>query len=223
MNDELAAVELRAARHAALADSTRLRIVDLLTMGDASPSELQDRFAVPSNLMAHHLSVLHEHGIIERSRSEGDHRRSYVRLIPGSLDILEPVSSAAARRVLFVCTANSARSQLAAALWTRASRIPATSAGTHPAEQIAAGAIAAAQRNELPIRPERPRALDAVMSDDDFIVTVCDSAHEELGDLGAVHWSVPDPVPVGTDAAFDRALRDIERRIRELAPSLAAA
>ncbi|HXR45197.1 MAG TPA: helix-turn-helix domain-containing protein, partial [Pseudolysinimonas sp.] len=60
MNDELDVVELRAARHAALADSTRLRIVDLLTMGDASPSELQDRFAVPSNLMAHHLSVLHE-------------------------------------------------------------------------------------------------------------------------------------------------------------------
>jgi protein-tyrosine-phosphatase len=49
-----------------------------------------------------------------------------------------------AQRVVFVCTANSARSHLAAALWRRASAVPAVSAGTRPADRIAPGAIDAA-------------------------------------------------------------------------------
>ena len=55
---------------------------------------------------------------------------------------------------------------------------------------------------------------------DDFVVTVCDTAHEELGDAGCVHWSVPDPVRDGTDAAFDAAFEDIAARIQSLAPRL---
>jgi protein-tyrosine-phosphatase len=57
---------------------------------------------------------------------------------------------------------------------------------------------------------------------EDFVITVCDLAHEELGNLGGLHWSVPDPVPAGTDAAFDAAFDDIARRVQDLAPHLTA-
>jgi ArsR family transcriptional regulator, arsenate/arsenite/antimonite-responsive transcriptional repressor / arsenate reductase (thioredoxin) len=53
-------------------------------------------------------------------------------------------------------------------------------------------------------------------------VTVCDLAHEELGGLAAVHWSVPDPVPAGDPGSFDAALAELDRRITLLAPRLAA-
>jgi len=125
--------------------------------------------------------------------------------------------------VLFVCTANSARSHLAAALWRRASKIPAASAGTHPAAAIAAGVIAAAGRHHLPLRRQRPRHISRVQEDGDLIVTVCDRAREELGPLAAVHWSVPDPVPVGDRGSFDAALAELGRRIERFAPSLATA
>jgi DNA-binding MarR family transcriptional regulator len=71
--------------------------------------------AMPSNLLAHHLRVLEAAGMITRHRSDGDKRRSYLRLVPGSLDSLARPPARSARRVLFVCTANSARSHLAAA------------------------------------------------------------------------------------------------------------
>ena len=179
--------------HAALADPARLRITDALADGDASPSELAVLVAMPSNLLAHHLHVLEQAGIIARRRSEGDRRRSYLRLVPGALDSLAAPSARAARRVLFVCTANSARSQLAAALWRRSSEVPAVSAGTHPADAIDPGAVAAAHRHQLPLPRLRPRRLGDVRHDGDLVITVCDLAHEELGGLAAVHWSVPDP------------------------------
>ena len=137
--------------------------------------------AMPSNLLADHLHTLEQAGLVTRRRSEGDRRRSYLRLIPGPLDSLACPPARTARRVLFVCTANSARSHLAAALWRRASTVPAASAGTHPATAIAAGAIAAAGRHHLPLRRLRPRHIDEVQQDGDLIVTVCDLAHEELG------------------------------------------
>ena len=107
--------------------------------------------AMPSNLLAHHVHVLEQAGIITRRRSEGDRRRTYLQLIPGALDALALPAARAALRVLFVCTANSARSHLAAALWRQASTVPAVSAGTHPAEAIDPGAIAAAGRHRLPL------------------------------------------------------------------------
>ena len=148
----------RAAVHAALADPARLLITDTLADGDASPSELAGMLAMPSNLLAHHLRVLEEAGLVTRHRSEGDRRRSYLRLVPGALDTLAGVPQRAARRVLFVCTANSARSHLAAALWRQASRVPAASAGTHPADAIDPGAIDAALRPPAPAAPAAAQA-----------------------------------------------------------------
>lgn len=220
--ERIADLAARAAMHAALADPARLRIVDTLSTGDASPSELAAMLAMPSNLLAHHLRVLEQAGLLARRRSEGDHRRSYLRLIPGALDALTISPGRAARRVLFVCTANSARSHLAAALWCRASAIPATSAGTHPAAAVEPGAIAAARRHRLPPLRQRPRHISEVREDGDLIVTVCDLAREELGQLAAVHWSIPDPVPAGDPGSFDAALAELSDRVGRLAPRLAA-
>lgn len=223
MNDErMSDLERRAAVHAALADPARLAITDTLSDGDASPSELAGMLAMPSNLLAHHLRVLEEAGLVTRHRSEGDRRRTYLRLVPGALDTLAGVPQRAARRVLFVCTANSARSHLAAALWRQASTVPAVSAGTRPAARIDPGAVDAAGRRQLPLPRLRPRHVSDVLDDGDLVVTVCDLAHEELGPLAALHWSVPDPVPAGDPGSFDAALAELDRRVRRLAPRLAA-
>lgn len=69
--------------------------------------------------------MLAEVGLITRHRSEGDRRRSYVALVRDALDTLTPTGALpAAERVVFVCTHNSARSQLAAAMWNTASPVP---------------------------------------------------------------------------------------------------
>jgi protein-tyrosine-phosphatase len=220
-SDRSSELERRAIMHAALADPARLQITDTLLTGDASPSELAAMLAMPSNLLAHHLGVLEQAGLIARRRSEGDRRRTYLQLVPGTLDSLAPPTARAALRVLFVCTANSARSHLAAALWRQASTVPAVSAGTHPAEAIDPGAIAAAQRHHLPMRRLRPRHIDDVRQNGDLVITVCDLAHEELTEAGAVHWSIPDPVPAGDPDSFDAALTRLADRVGRLAPRLA--
>lgn len=222
MNIELTGLYARAAKHAALADPARLRIVDLLTLGDVSPGDLQVMLSIPSNLVAHHLKALESVGIIGRRRSEADRRRSYVQLVTGAFTGLMPGAAEAAHRVVFVCTANSARSQLAAALWERVSSIPAASAGTHPAEHVAVGAVTTAARHDLTLVGDRPRSLSEVLTADDFVVTVCDNAHEEGTVTGNLHWSIPDPVRIGTDAAFDTAFLELERRVTDLAPRLTA-
>jgi protein-tyrosine-phosphatase len=206
-----------------LADPARLAVVELLAWGDRSPSELAGELGMASNLLAHHVNVLVEHRLVRRSRSEGDRRRTYLSLVPGSLDGLRPSGSARTTpaRVLFVCTANSARSQLAAAVWRSASELPAASAGTHPATHVAPAALRAARRHHLPGLGV-PQALDRVRGVGDLVVTVCDRAHEETGDLADCHWSVPDPVG-RDDAAFEEAVTEIERRVLTLRDQLAPA
>jgi protein-tyrosine-phosphatase/DNA-binding HxlR family transcriptional regulator len=221
-SDETSELEHRAIMHAALADPARLRITDTLLTGDASPSELAAMLAMPSNLIAHHLHTLERAGIITRRRSEGDRRRTYLQLVPGALDSLAPPAARAAVRVLFVCTANSARSHLAAALWRQASTVPAVSAGTHPAQAIDPGAIAAAGRHSLPLPRLLPRHISDIRHQEDLLITVCDLAHEELAEAAAVHWSIPDPVPAGDPGSFDAALAQLADRVGRLAPRLAA-
>ncbi len=223
MNVEWNTLERRAARHAALADPARLAIVERLILGDLTPTELQQTLGLTSSLLAHHLKTLEAEGMIERHRSEGDGRRTYVHLVPRALDGLVPGATAGARRVVFVCSANSARSQLAAALWRQASDIPTASAGTHPADRVSAGALAAAERHGIPMAAATPRSLAEVLADGDFVITVCDNAHEELATRPALHWSIPDPVRIGTVDAFEEAVADLTRRVGDLAPRLTAA
>ncbi len=208
------ASELRAARHAALGDPARLAIVDELSVSDRAPVELRRLLDMESNLLAHHLDVLERVGLIERSRSSGDGRRRYVHLLPGSLEGLAPGRAIPTGTALFVCSANSARSQLAAALWHQATGRSARSAGTHPADRVHPGAVAAARRAGLDLTEATPQALEAIGTIPALVVTVCDRAHEELDpDDSWLHWSVPDPVPVGTTAAFDAALAELRDRI----------
>lgn len=209
----------RAEVHAALGEPARLAIVEALSLGDAGPSELQALVGLRSNLVAHHLKVLEHAGLVTRLRSQGDRRRTYLRLIPESLELLLPTSFTAPR-VVFVCTHNSARSQLAVALWSRSSTVPVASAGTHPAARLHPGALATARRHGLALHGSVPRALPDVVRPEDFLVTVCDSAHEELGVAARLHWSIPDPVRVGSDQAFDDAVDELTRRVGDLATHL---
>ena len=139
----------------------RLAIVDELATSDRSPIELRRLVGIESNLLAHHLDVLEQVGMINRSRSSGDGRRRYVHLVRGSLPGLASRSRVwYPVRALFVCTRNSARSQLAAALWRSFADAPAESAGTHPADRVHPGAIAAARRARVTMRrqPRRDRS-----------------------------------------------------------------
>ena len=209
--------EERAARHAALGDPVRLAVVDRLAHSDRSPQELQRMVGIPSNLLAHHLEVLEGVGLIVRGRSSGDGRRRYVHLLTDAIDELGIRLPVDPQPALFVCTANSARSQLAAALWTEVFGTPALSAGTHPASAVHPGAKAAAKRDGLDLGNATPRKLDDVTDRPALVVTVCDRAYEELdpGDEW-LHWSIPDPVPDGSRAAFDRTVDELRTRIRSL-------
>lgn len=208
--------------HAALADPSRLTIVEELTLSDRSPTELAHLLRIGSNLLAHHLDALEEAGLVERLSSAGDRRRKYLRLVPETLALIWEPATILAERVLFVCTANSARSQLAAVLWNAEHPIPAESAGTRPAERVHPEATRAAARAGLDLAGARPRSVREVIDAPDLVVTVCDVAHEELELLSptarVLHWSIPDPAAVGSPSAFDDALRRISGRVRTLGP-----
>lgn len=207
----------RSARFAALGDPVRLAITDDLAASDRAPVELARRHGLASNLLAHHLSVLEDAGLVERLTSSGDRRRRYIRLRHDALRELTIGVTTPAGPVLFVCTHNSARSQLAAATWNAVAGSIALSAGTHPADRVHPGAVAAAQRAGLDLSQAHPRHLADVGVEASLVVTVCDRAHEEL-EPGPewLHWSIPDPVEDATAAAFDTALRDVQSRIDTL-------
>jgi ArsR family transcriptional regulator, arsenate/arsenite/antimonite-responsive transcriptional repressor / arsenate reductase (thioredoxin) len=220
MNGDASSLRARARLHAALGDPARLAIVDALTLGDASPGEIGHDLGMPTNLVAHHLKVLREAGLIARTRSEGDRRRTYLRLQPDVLASLTPPPLRAAERVVFVCTHNSARSQLAAALWRDRVGGPVASAGTKPAARVHPRAVRVAHRHGLRLDPAGTAHVAAVVHDGDLVIAVCDNAHEDLtGEVRpALHWSVPDPARVGTDAAFEAAYTDLAGRIDRIAP-----
>jgi protein-tyrosine-phosphatase len=221
MNADLSSIEARARIHAALGDPARLAIADMLAVADASPGEIGARLGMPTNLVAHHLGVLADAGVIDRRRSEHDRRRSYLQLRPDALAALRTPSIAPPRRVVFVCTRNSARSQLAAALWTEHSAVPAASAGTEPAARVNPRAVRTAKRHGLRLDPSRTAHLDTVTEDGDLLIAVCDHVHETLPPQRIrLHWSVPDPVPADTDAAFEDAYADLADRIERFAPTL---
>jgi protein-tyrosine-phosphatase len=220
--------------HAALGEPVRLAVVERLLLTDASPGELGAAYGLATNLLAHHLKVLQAAGLVRRVRSEGDARRAYVQLRlhdPEVTGLLGRHTGAgpAADRVVFVCTHNSARSQLAEAAWRRVSGLPAASAGTHPAPRIHPRAVAVGRRHGLRLARSRTARLDDVAAPGDLVVCVCDNAHEELAnnpdpvgapDTVSLHWAVPDPVRLDTDEAFEAAYTQIAGRVGRLADAL---
>jgi ArsR family transcriptional regulator, arsenate/arsenite/antimonite-responsive transcriptional repressor / arsenate reductase (thioredoxin) len=213
----------RAQCHAALADPGRLAIVDELLKSDRTPSELGRLIGAPSNLLAHHLDTLETAGLIGRTRSTGDARRRYVHVIHDALPSFSAGSRIAAQPALFLCTRNSARSQLAAALWTAITGKPAQSAGTRPADHIHKLAVSAARRVGLTIGDTPPRHINSLTARPGLTITVCDQVHEELDPPAEwLHWSLPDPVADGHAAAFDASVRTIRKRISALLGPVAA-
>lgn len=210
----------RAALHAALGDPARLAVVEQLLRSDRSPTELSHLMGITSNLLAHHLDVLEGVDLIGRTVSAGDQRRRYVHVTHTARSLMASTPLPTPRSVLFVCTRNSARSQLAATLWRARVGRPARSAGTDPAPTIDTGAIDAAVRAGYAAPTSRPARLGRVGAHTQ-VVTVCDLAHEEVGtDPRWWHWSIPDPVRSGSAAAFDDVIAELDRRIAIFTPSL---
>ena len=204
--------------HAALGDPTRLAIVDELAVSDRSPKELGAMCGLASNLLAHHLDVLEHCGLIVRVASAGDGRRKYVCLRRGALADLGAARRTPRGELLFLCSQNSARSQLAAAVWTARTGRPASSAGTRPARRVHRGATAAARRAGLSLAGAEPRSIDTIPADAQ-VVTVCDLVHEELvPEPPWWHWSIPDPVAAGDDRAFDDVIAELDARIAAVLP-----
>ena len=220
-------VERRARVHAALGEPARLAIVDRLVAGDASPGELGAAIG-----LAHEPAGASSAGAAgRRGRSAGCSPR-----VTGDA----PTCSCAwttrwcaatvgrragragrGRRVVFVCTA-----QLGA-LATGGRGLGAGQPGSGGVGGHPSGAAGAPEggRRRPPARAAAgpgpaPRTWTTWSASGDLVVAVCDQAHEELDpELPRLHWSIPDPVRVGTDAAFDAAYDEITRRIDVLARS----
>src|SRR5438445_10362742 len=128
-------------------------------------------------------------------------------------------------RVLFLCTGNSARSQMAEALlnWKGKDRFEAYSAGSRPAAQVNPLAMATLREHGIPWAGHAPRGVDGLGREHwDFVVTVCDRAKEACpifpGQPILAHWGMPDPAEVEGDratkqAAFRDAFVLLSRRI----------
>ena len=128
-------------------------------------------------------------------------------------------------RVLFLCTGNSARSQIAEALLGKrgAGWLVAGSAGSHPAARVNPLAVRVLSETGTEWAGHRPKGFEAVQHEDwDFVITVCDRAKEACpifpGRPVQAHWGMPDPAEVeGTEeqklAAFRDAYRVINRRV----------
>ena len=133
-------------------------------------------------------------------------------------------------RILFVCTGNSARSQLAEGLANHlgGGAVEAHSAGTMPAG-VNGHAVAVLKELGIDISGYYSKGLDDVPGPFDQVITLCDSAAAScpagLHDAPRVHWSTPDPSfgPGGPEVvrqAF-RGVRDrLAGQIRELINSL---
>lgn len=214
-------LETRATAYAALGEPSRLAIVDLLAHADLAPGELATRLDLPTNLIAHHLQVLQQAGLIARRRSEGDARRSYVARTEVCNQLLGASRRPRPSKVAFVCSQNSARSQLAESYWRTVSNVPVASAGTHPAERVHPRAITVARRHGLDLTGATPKLVGDVLTGDELLIAVCDRAHEDLH--SPLHWSVPDPAKADTLRAFDIAYDDIASRVSQFVASFEGA
>jgi arsenate reductase len=104
-------------------------------------------------------------------------------------------------RVLFVCTANSARSQMAEALLASlgGGRFAAASAGALPAGRVSRRAVAVLAELGIDWSGRTPRGLDGLEREPwDLVITVCDAAKQACpvftGSPAVVHWNLPDPM-----------------------------
>ena len=230
----------------AMADPHRWRLLRELAVSDRRVGELTRLTGDSQNLVSYHLRSLRDAGLVTSRRSSFDGRDSYYRvdldrcaralcaagaaLDPGvALAAAPPRDVRRARprvRVLFLCTGNSARSQMAEALLVHHTRgaIDARSAGSAP-KPLHPEAVRVLAARGIDISARRPKHVDRVAHlRFDHVITLCDKVREVCPDLpggpAAAHWSVPDPAAGGPDA-FEDVLVDIDGRVRHLIARLA--
>lgn len=216
-----------------LADETRWRMLRALRFSDRLVGELVEQTGLAQNLVSYHLGVLRQAGLIQLHKSDADARASYYGVDLAALNelyrrlgtdlalpMLAQPEALPAATVVFLCRANSARSQIAEG-WLRtlsAGRITVRSAGTQPARLYPLAEQVMAEVG-VEIGHHQSKHVDALAQlTPDVVVTVCDIAREEcavwLQAATRLHWSIPDPVmvPAGDEqlAAF-RAVRDALR------------
>jgi arsenate reductase (thioredoxin) len=127
-------------------------------------------------------------------------------------------------RLLFLCTGNSARSQMAEAILNARGkgRFRAESAGSRPAARVNPYAVETLREFNIPWSGHAPRSVAGLEREPwDFVITVCDRAKESCpifaGQPLMAHWGMPDPADVAGDAEKRAAFRDtfllLSRRI----------
>jgi protein-tyrosine-phosphatase len=235
-----------------LAHDLRWQLVSALAHSDRRALELVALLGQPANLVSYHLNKLRQAKLVRNRHSAADHRAIYYsldllkvqalfvqagRALHPALGETEGATGTQTQnplaepsrpptRVLFLCTHNSARSQMAEAILRHMSKgqVEAYSAGNEPS-QLHPFAIQAMDERGIDIRGQRSKHLSEYLGQQfDYIVTVCDLARESCpvfpGDPERIHWSFPDPAAVeGVDArrrAFQTTATELTTRINFL-------
>jgi protein-tyrosine-phosphatase/DNA-binding transcriptional ArsR family regulator len=230
----------------------RWRLLGELARSDLMVHELTGLVGQPQNLVSYHLAKLRDAHLVSARRSSADGRDAYytvdlarvadlltatgaamhpgLRLIPPPPGTAQ--AGAAKARVLFLCTGNSARSQMAEALIEHLSggTVEAASAGSHP-KPLHPNAIRVMRKRGIDISGNRTKHFDEFLSGQfDRVITLCDRVREVCPEFPChpelVHWSVPDPACEGATnrasyPAFERTAAELETRIGFLIPLLA--
>jgi protein-tyrosine-phosphatase/DNA-binding transcriptional ArsR family regulator len=226
---------------ALVAHPVRWRLLDALAHSDRAVRELTAIVDEPQSLVSYHLRKLRDGGLVVARRSSADGRDSYYSIdltqcaaqlqgagagIHPGLQLGPPARSPSHRsaRVLFLCTGNSARSQMAEALIERRSdgAVRAESAGSHP-KPLHPNAVRVMNQRGIDIRGNRTKHLDEFADQRfDAVVTLCDRVRELCPEYPehprAVHWSIADPARAGTTdretlPAFEATAAELEARI----------
>jgi protein-tyrosine-phosphatase/DNA-binding transcriptional ArsR family regulator len=226
----------------------RWRILCELARSDRSVRELSAALGEQQSLVSYHVGRLRASGLALPRRSSADGRDTYYALdltrcgtlLAAAAESLHagllsgtprPLPRAGSCSVLFLCTGNSARSQIAEALLTRQAGpwVTARSAGSHPKDLHRQAVRVMAERG-IDISAWRSKSLLEFDGQPfDVVVTLCDKVKEVCPDYSPptrrIHWSTPDPAAVsGGPRALERAFRDLadrlDQRIRHLIPML---
>ena len=234
-----------------LSDPLRWQLVVELGRSDRRVGELVQLVGKPQNVVSYHLAELRHADIVSARRSSADGRDVYYRadllrcrdLLGEAGGSLHPGLSLAPtpradvklrrgrRRVLFLCTGNSARSQIAEALVGQrsAGTVEARSAGSHPKPLHPNAVRVMAERGvDIAGRPTKPLTRFA-RTRFDRVITLCDKVREVCAEFPGVpiaaHWSIADPAAEGdsdeaTYPAFHHVADDIESRVALLLADL---
>jgi ArsR family transcriptional regulator, arsenate/arsenite/antimonite-responsive transcriptional repressor / arsenate reductase (thioredoxin) len=219
-----------------LAHDVRWNLLKALTVSDYRVQELVEQIDQPMNLVSYHLKKLRDDAVVVTRRSDSDARDVYYSLDMERLGALYREAGRALHpvlgdslsddvlqkplRVLFVCTHNSARSQMAEALMRQmgGERVQVWSAGSHPTG-IHPDTIRTMDAMGIDIRGQESNALSLYVGQAfDVVITVCDRAREVCptfpGDAQQVHWSLPDPSIIMDEDERIRAFHEIARQLQ---------